>query len=214
MKLFLASSTITDNLVADFESLIGRSIKELKVAFIPDAANGASLEDDISWVAEERQELIDWYNWNITDFILRDSTIEDLEALFDFDVIYVNGGFSGYLARMMRQSGFDKLLPALLDKGVVYVGSSAGSMVMSAFQDASSWYLNEPEPEAIAIPGLGYIDFQIYPHVQDHMIKAIKANCKPDFTYYLLRDGNAISVNGDTKKICGEKFEIVGKPRF
>lgn len=214
MKLFLTSSTITRNLVSDFEKLIGKSIKGLKVAFIPDAADGTPPENDTSWVAEERQELIDWYDWDVTDFLLKDLNKGDLQALFDFDVIYVNGGFSGYLAQMMKKSGFDELLPELLEKGIVYVGSSAGSMVMSDIQDASSWYVNEPEPEAIDIPGLGYIDFQIYPHVKDETIDEIKKHCKSDLTYYLLRDGNAISISGDEKKICGEGYEIVGKTKF
>lgn len=214
MKLFLTSNTITENLVSDFEKLIGTSIKGLKVAFIPDAADGTPPDNDISWVAEERQELIDLYGWKITDFILKDSTVEDLIALHSFDVVYVNGGFSGYLAQMMRKSGFDKILPELLEKDIVYVGSSAGSMVMSDIQDASSWYVSEPEPEAINVPGLGYIDFQIYPHIQDKNIEEIKEHCKSRYTYYLLRDGNAIAIDGDNKKLCGEGYEIVGEPKF
>lgn len=207
MKLFLTSSTITENLVEDFENLIGKSIKGLKVAFIPDAADGTPVENDKLWVAKERQQLIDWYNWDITDFVLKDSTQEDLEKLFEIDVIFVNGGFSGYLANVMRSSGFDKILPRLLEKNIVYVGSSAGSMVMSDIQDASSWYLNEPEPEAIDIPGLGYIDFQIYPHVKDHTIEEIKAHCKPNYTYYLLRDGTAVLVEGERVEVCGVENE-------
>lgn len=211
MKLFLTSSTITENLIVDFESLIGKSIKGLKVAFIPDAADGIPPENDRSWVSEERQELVDWYDWEITDFVLSKSKPEDLKALFNFDVIYVNGGFSGYLAQMMRQSGFEKLLPQLLGKGIVYVGSSAGSMVMSDIQEASSWYLGEPESQAIDIPGLSYINFQIYPHVKDHTIEEIKKHCKADFIYYLLRDGTAICIDGQEMKLCGEGIEIVNK---
>lgn len=211
MKLFLTSSTITSNLVKDFEELLGKSIKGLKVAFIPDAADGTPPENDTSWVAEERQELIDWYDWDITDCILKNSSKQYLKSLVDFDVIYINGGFSGYLAKMMRTSGFDKVLPELLKKDIVYVGSSAGSMVMSDVQDASSWYLNEPEPEAIGIPGLGYIDFQIYPHVKDSTIDVIKSHCKPDFTYYLLRDGTAVSINNGEMKVVGDDVEIVQK---
>ena len=213
MKLFLTSSTITENLVDDFEILIGRPIKGLKAAFIPDAADGAPPENDKLWVAKERQVLIDWYNWKIADFVLKDSNVDDLQALFDMDVIFVNGGFSGYLAKIMRNSGFEEILPALLEKGIVYVGSSAGSMVMSDVQDASSWYLGGPEPEAINIPGIGIIDFQIYPHVKDSTVEAIKANCKPGFIYYLLPDGTAISIDGEyvreNIKLCGEGIEVV-----
>lgn len=211
MKLFLTSSTITSNLVQDFENLIGRSINGLKVAFIPDAADGLPKDTDRSWITEQRQELIDWYNWHITDYKLNETSDGDLQALANFDVIFVNGGFSGYLAKIMRSSGFEKVLPGLLNRGIVYVGSSAGSMVMSDIQDASSWFIDEPEPEAIDIPGLGYIDFQIYPHITNEIINDVKQNCKPEFTYYLLRDGTAISIKDEVITLCGEGIEIVNK---
>lgn len=207
-KLFLTSNTITENLVQDFESLIGKSIRDLKVAFIPDAGYGFPPDKDISWIETERQELIDLYHWNITDVVLKDAKTESLNILFKQDVIYVNGGLSGYLAKMMGQSGFDKLLPELLDKGIVYVGSSAGSMVMSEIQDASSWYIGEPEPAALDIPGLGYIDFQIYPHVKDENREDIINNCKEELTYCLMKDGSAVMINGDDMRLCGD-IEVV-----
>lgn len=209
MNFFLTSSTITKNLVKDFEDLIGKPIDRLKVAFIPDAADGLPSDTDKSWIAEERQELIDLHNWNITDFKLSEANQKDLESLSNFDVIYVNGGFSSYLSKVMSTSGFEKILPSLLNSGVVYVGSSAGSLVLSDIQDAESWFLDEPDPEALDIPGLGYIDFQIYPHITDENIAKVKQKCKPEFTYYLLRDGTAISINNGDIKLCGKGIEIV-----
>jgi dipeptidase E len=179
-KLFLTSDTVTENLVKDFEDLMGKSINGLKVAFIPDAGYAPSLGDKRSSIRKERQALVDLYNWKITDMVLGDSNPDSLKILFDQDVVYINGGLSGYLAKMMRQSGFEEALPELLEKGVVYVGSSAGSMVLSDIQDASSWYLNAPEPEAINILGLGYIDFQIYPHVQDEQREKLLKIVKKD----------------------------------
>ena len=204
MKLFLTSSTITKELVESFEKLLGKQIKGLKAAFIPDAAYGISDTKDSSWVKEERQFLIDKYNWKITDVVLRDIDKLDESTFKDCDVIFVNGGFSGYLAKEMARTGFDKILPKLLKKGVVYVGSSAGSMVMSDTQDASSWYINEPEPDAINVPGLGYIDFQIYPHIKSNLIEKIKEKRNPNLKYCLLKDGQAITVNKDKVILHGK----------
>ncbi len=211
MKLFLTSSTIEKDLVKPFEELIGKKIKGLKAVFIPDAAYGISDTKDITWVEEERQFLVDRYDWEITNFVLRD--IKKLEASdFDeYDVIFVNGGFSGYLAKEMRRVGFDKILPNLLNRGMVYVGSSAGSMVMSDIQDASSWYVGEPEPEAIDIPGLGYVDFQIYPHIKPSMVGRIKEKRNLKLEYYLLKDGQAISVNGKKILIHGKNVIRLSK---
>lgn len=211
MKLFLTSSTIENNLVKPFEELIGKSIHGLNVIFIPDAAYGIPDQKDISWVEEERQFLVDEYEWEILDLVLRDIKKVDIGIFDGIDVIFVNGGFSGYLVKEMRRTGFDTTLPKLLKRGIVYVGSSAGSMVMSDIQDASSWYIGEPEPEAIDIPGLGYIDFQIYPHVNKENIKKIKEIRSPKFKYYLLEDGHAISFNGNEMKLHGANMEILEK---
>lgn len=203
-KLFLTSSIITANLIPDFEELIGKSIRNLKVGFIPDAGYAPLFKGDLSVVEFDKQELIDLYDWELTEVVLENSTPEDLKVLCDMDVIYVNGGLSGHLAKAMRKSGFDKMLPKLLDKGIVYVGSSGGSMVMSDVQDASSWFIGEAEPEAIDIPGLGYIDVQLYPHVTERIREDIKNACHTGFTYYLMKDGSAVMINGNEMQLLGD----------
>ncbi len=204
MKLFLTSDTITKNLVGPFEKLIGKRINGLKVAFIPDAAFGVNPKKDISWVEEERDFLIENYKWDITDFVLKDVQNVVFTSFVKYDVLFVNGGFSGYLAKEMRKVGFDKILPKLLEKGIVYVGSSAGSMVTSDVQDASSWYIGEPEPDAINIPGLGFVDFQIYPHFKLGLKNQIIEKRNKKLDYYLLPDGTAISIDGENISFLGE----------
>ena len=137
MKLFLTSSTITPNLIEPFEKFIGRSSSGLKVAFIPDA--GLKTIGDKSWIDEELTELVTNLKWQVDKITLANENEESLEKLLGYDVVYVNGGYSGYLAKVMRESGFDKILPKLLNKGVIYVGSSAGSMVLSKVQDSASF---------------------------------------------------------------------------
>jgi dipeptidase E len=139
---------------------------------------------------------------------LADETIKSLEKLFVYDIIYINGGYSGYLAEVMRKSGFDKRLPELLAKGIIYVGSSAGSMVLSKVQDAASFYFGEPEPEALDIGGLGLVDFEFYP-MHDHrwtedLVDKIKEKRNKKLKYYLVRDGQAISLDNDTIKLYGD----------
>lgn len=207
-KLFLASDTITSELVPYFEELIGKGINGLKAAFIPDAADAIDWKDN-SWVDEEMQFLIDAYDWNVEVVRLKDCTNELLKSLSSMDVIFVCGGFSGYLAKVMRESGFTLTLPKLLDSGIVYVGSSGGSMVMSDVQDVSSWFIGEAEPEALNIPGLGYIDFQIYPHFRNELRDEISLHVKPDLRYVLLRDGQAVRINNEKVDMVGGIVEII-----
>lgn len=75
------------------------------------------------------------------------------------DALLVAGGDATYLAYWMRQSGLSDLLPSL--PGTVWVGVSAGSMVMTPRVGASfvDW------PSAPDDRALGVVDFSIFPHL-------------------------------------------------
>lgn len=103
-------------------------------------------------------------------------------------VIVGAGGNSFYLLYHMRQSGFDQLLPQLLDDGLIYVGSSAGSCVCSP--DIS--YVKDEDdpslaPELKDYAALHLVDFEIYPHRTRELPPTPKA--------IFLRDNQAIVVN-------------------
>jgi len=203
-RLLLTSSTITPELVKPFEELIGKSIQNLQCIFVPDAAYGVPDMKDISWVEEERQYLIDNFNWKITDLILKGIEEVDVEVLLKADVIFVNGGFSGYLAKEMRRTGFDKALEQVFVKDIAYVGSSAGSMVCSETQKAAEFYINEPEEGASKIPGLGIVPFEMYPHFREELRAPITELWNAG-DLYLLSDGEAISVLGENIIVHGDK---------
>ena len=78
------------------------------------------------------------------------------------DVLLVNGGDPMYLSYWMQESGLADLLPSLSD--TVYVGLSAGSMVMTPRigEDFVGWKAPTGGDET-----LGIVDFSIFPHV-DH----------------------------------------------
>ena len=75
-------------------------------------------------------------------------------------MLLVNGGDTIYLDRWMRESGLAELLPSL---DLVYVGLSAGSLVMSpSVGDVfASW------TRPVGGEGLGVVDFEIFPHLDN-----------------------------------------------
>ncbi len=79
------------------------------------------------------------------------------------DVLLVNGGDPLYLCYWMRQSGLADLLPTLRPEAV-YVGLSAGSMIMAPRigEDFVNW-----KPPTGGDETLGVVDFAIFPHL-DH----------------------------------------------
>lgn len=82
-------------------------------------------------------------------------------AVLESDALLVNGGDPLFLSYWMQQSGLAELLPSL---HAVYVGLSAGSMVMapSIGADFVGW-----TPPTGGDATLGLVDFAIFPHL-DH----------------------------------------------
>ncbi|MFF4259150.1 Type 1 glutamine amidotransferase-like domain-containing protein [Streptomyces sp. NPDC001663] len=88
-----------------------------------------------------------------------------LPSVREADVLLAGGGDALYLCHWMRQSGLADLLPSLRE--TVYVGASAGSMVMapSVGKDFTESYVWKPPTGGDS--ALGMVDFSIFPHL-DH----------------------------------------------
>ena len=111
---------------------------------------------------------------------------------------------SGYLLYCIRRVELDKALQEFLAKGMIYVGSSAGSMICAKTQSLADWYIGETEPGASLIPGLGLIDFEIYPHYEDNLYDEINKRWTKD-KLFLLKNGEVITVLGEKIEVLGEK---------
>ncbi|WP_218276325.1 Type 1 glutamine amidotransferase-like domain-containing protein, partial [Pseudomonas sp. FW305-BF6] len=76
----------------------------------------------------------------------------------EIDVLLVSGGDALYLYHWMRQSGLADLLPSL---NSVYVGMSAGSMVMAP--NIGEYFVGWTPPDG-GDETLRLVDFSIFPH--------------------------------------------------
>ncbi|RIW35681.1 peptidase E [Bacillus salacetis] len=82
----------------------------------------------------------------------------------DTDVLLAAGGDALYLSHWMQQSGLAGLLPSLK---AVYVGMSAGSMVMTP---AIGEFFVGWTPPSGSDDTLGLVDFSIFPHLDHEML--------------------------------------------
>ena len=121
------------------------------------------------------------------------------------DVLLVNGGDPMYLGHWMRESGLADLLPSLRE--TVYVGLSAGSMVMTPRigQDFVRW-----TPPTGGDETLGLVDFSIFPHL-DHedmpdnsMAGAERWAAGLSVPAYAIDDQTAIKVTDDDVDVVSE----------
>lgn len=129
MKYLLTSTGFYTTTIADaLVDLVGKPKEEISFGIINEAY--AVEEGDKSWVFEELNNYRKHFS-GICDLVnllalTKEQVIERIEQC---DVIYVLGGNTDYLMGVFNKSGFGALLRnQFSDK--VYVGSSAGSMVM------------------------------------------------------------------------------------
>ncbi len=210
MKLFLASEAKNPLNFKKLTDFVGGFVGKTMV-YIPTAANGESLYG--SWKKESSTWLlVQTLGAKVIPVVLEEQTTEEImEKLAKADVIWVAGGATGYLMYWLRRHGLDKTLPNLLAKNKVYIGSSAGSMVASQSLSVCEWYLGEVETGAGFIPGLSLVDFEIYPHFHDEQlteIKELRAKNQTGLSLYLLKDGEAVLVDGHKTEVFGEERKI------
>jgi dipeptidase E len=206
VKLFLASEAKHPKSFQKLKEYIG-GFEGKKITYIPTASNGELPWDE--WRHGETWELINSVNANITVCLLEDfMNLNFPKSLENQDIIWFAGGACGYLMYWVKRTNLDLYLPNLLNKGIIYVGSSAGSMITAPTLGVSEWYLGEEERGANYLPGLGLVDFDFYPHFEDPMYDEIKAKFK-NGKIYLVKNGEALIVENGIVKVYGEERLII-----
>jgi dipeptidase E len=121
------------------------------------------------------------------------------------DALLVGGGDCQYLSYWMRASGLADMLPLLLQK-TVYVGLSAGSMIMTRYGTTFGNHTLPAETEK----SLWLFDFAIHPHLDyplfpdNSLANLEKLAATLPMPSYMLDDETAIKVNGDTIEVVSE----------
>lgn len=209
-RLYLTSAGLPSENVADFLEFYGKDPHGDKVAFIPTATNS---EEDASWVDNVRKELTD------LGFILTEVDIEKIhgQELADIlekqDVIFVNGGNTFYLLYWAKISGFNKITPNLLNQGKVYIGLSAGTILVGQSVETAEWK-GFDDPSVVKLEnwhGLGLVNFNLFVHYDPkyrELIDQKKLSLKTKLI--CLTDQQAVAVIDDQYKIVGpgEKLEL------
>lgn len=170
MKLLLTSAGISNQSIHNaLVDLLGKPVAEASALFIPTAIYAIRNGPDIirgvirGSLGDPFCEL-GWKSLGLLELTALSSIKEELwvPKLRETDALLVGGGDCQYLCYWMQRSGLAELLPSLLPK-VVYVGLSAGSMIMTRF---GTTYNNHTLP-AESDKSLGLVDFAIHPHL-DH----------------------------------------------
>jgi peptidase E len=201
-KLFLASEAKHLESMKKLEKFVD-GFAGKKIVYIPTAVNGERPRYD--WREGESAKLVKTLGADVTFLELENESDTDIEKIVkSAEIIWVAGGMGGYLMYWLRRTGLDKLIPKLVEKGTIYVGSSVGAGVCANNLNVWEWFIGDPEPGADLMPGMGMVNFEIYPHYEDGLLPVIKKHWK-NGDLYLLKNGEAITVVDDKIQVLGEK---------
>ena len=212
MKLLLTSAGIKNpSIRAALLELLGRPIEEC-TALVNSTASwpiqgGTQLAR--SFIAGEEPETpmaeLGWKSVGALELTALPSIARTvwLPQVEQADVLLVNGGDTIYLDRWMRESGLADLLPSL---DLVYVGLSAGSMVMSpsVADDFASW------TRPVGGEGLGVVDFEIFPHLDNPDLPQNTTADAERWAAGLTRSGYAID-DETAIKVVGGVAEVISE---
>jgi dipeptidase E len=215
LKLLLTSAGITNpSIHGALLDLLGKPIAESAALCIPTATYGHPMTGPgHAWRfisgQEPRTPMVElgWKSVGVLELtalpsIDRQRWVPWVEGA---DVLLVNGGDPLYLCYWMQQSGLADLLPSLRE--TVYVGLSAGSLVMSPSigQDFVHW-----KPPTGGDATLGLVDFAMFPHLDN---PALPENTTADaqrwaagmsVPAYAMDDETAIKVTDGTVEVVSE----------
>lgn len=164
-----------------FLEMLGRPADEAKVLFIPTAAVS---DEAIRMSGKCREELLlaGILPENMTVYNIGDP-ITTAEAM-KYDCIYFTGGNTGHLLRRIKETGFDRIIKAMVYANRVYVGVSAGSLI--ATPNIGTPF--DAETSALAL---------INAYISVHTPKGTAARIDLPLPHIPLSDAQALSVKWD-----------------
>jgi dipeptidase E len=204
MKYLLTSAGISNTSIhTALVELLGKPIAESSALYIPTALyanpNGPVMVARLIR-GETNTSLceVGWKSLGVLELTALPSINEErwLPLVQETDALLVEGGDPLYLCYWMWQSGLADLLPELA-RETVYVGLSAGSMVMakSIGEDFVGW-----KPPTGGDSTLGLVDFALFSHLdhpsmpENSMANAEKWAAGMPVPAYLIDDQTAIQV--------------------
>ncbi|MBN3553104.1 Type 1 glutamine amidotransferase-like domain-containing protein [Fictibacillus nanhaiensis] len=214
MKLLLTSGGVNNKSIHEaLVNMLDKPIAECNALCIPTAmyghpwvGPGVKAWEFISGREENPMVNLGWKSVGVLELTALPSIDKErwVPLVQEADVLLVSGGDALYLYHWMQQSGVAELLPTLR---AVYVGMSAGSMVMTPKigEEFVGWTPPTGEDKA-----LGFVNFSIFPHVDHEMLPDNTMAAAEQWAAAL--QGPAYAINDDTAiKVIDGEVEVISE---
>jgi len=170
MKMLLTSTGLsTPKIAHEFFSLIVLNIpkdpSQIKIAFIPTAAVS---DEEKEHAEQSKQQLLTLGIKEENINIVNVDHVISFEELKNDDAMFVCGGNTFYLLNQMKKMNFEIALNRFLSENKLYVGVSAGSIVVTPSIDVANVEPADPNDVGLTdFTGLNIVDFEVSPHVPE-----------------------------------------------
>jgi dipeptidase E len=213
MKLLLTSGGVTNKSIEDaLVELLGKPIKECIALACSTASypmtNGAEMAQSFySGTGSTPMTNLGWKSVGILELSALASIPAEVwqSQLQKANALLVNGGDPLYLNHWMQASGVADFLPTL--DNLVYVGLSAGSMIMTPRigEEFVGWQQPSNTDKT-----LGFVDFSIFPHLDHPMLTENTMAAAIEWSKNLGNPGYAIDEE-TAIRVVGKKIEVISE---
>lgn len=171
-QLFLTSSFA--DVAEKVREAVGNSLKGGTVAFIPTA----NLPQQSDWYVENARQAFTNMGCQIDELEISAVDQNTLrKSLEEDDLIYLSGGNTFFLLQELQKGGAGNLIINQVNRGKIYIGESAGSVVTGpdiAFLSA----MDSPSaaPDLTSTTGLNLVNFHLLPHYREEPFVEVDEN--------------------------------------
>ncbi len=208
MKTLILTSSGQFIIAHNIDQFLPKKIIDCKIAYITTASKKV---DDISYINKRRQKM-DELDFSYTEIDIAGKNEEELKKTLDgYDIVMVEGGNTFYLLKAVRESGFENVIKDLIEKGVVYIGSSAGSHITCPSIIMATWSSRGFDRCGITdYTAMGLVPFLIRVHYTPNIKSILKDRMKSlQYSMRVLNDGQAILVRDGEVQLLGGGDEII-----
>lgn len=162
-KLFLAS--LFKEVAPIFAGFANENLAGKTVTFIPTAA----LPDNLSFHIEYSKKLLSEMGLIVDELEITTASYSEIRSkLENNDYIYVAGGNTFFLLQEMNRSGAGKLVQTQINAGKLFIGESAGAILLAPDIEYARDTDNPLEaPQLKTFEALDMIDFYPVPHYKN-----------------------------------------------